>query len=570
MKETNEIPPLSAMASSAEASPAGDDPRSIQLMKLLFELPTPLLIGMGDGRWCRMSAPAVALLGSAATTSSPGEGQDCVPDDVEIEANGECIALAAWIEAAIATGARSRQLPARLTRPALPPLDVLVSFSAVGEDSDADGRAVWALAIEDLSAGRIISQQAETAARQQAAIANLGLRALTEPELPHLLNRLCSVARQLLDVDRVAYWEFWQEALPVARLVAGDGWERDVVGKLEVSLDMDTPLARVLTSRRPIVIRDDGRQAAAWHLEGGRPIHASLVTPVTDDSRVTGALCILHGANRGYTEDDVNFVTALSTVIASAEARRRYERELIARTEALARAEDEVRTERAERLIELGAVAGAVAHQVNNAVNSIQMNADLALLLLERAAEDATVRESLERIRADCGRCAAVVREVLALSRSEAPAPAESLPLAACLDEAVGILRRGAGPAPELRRHRSVGMATVFGRRLELGLAFANLARTRGEAGASWVQVTAAAREDRLRVEMVDNGPPPEHAGLPGLFDNLVPGRVATGGLGLGLAHRIISDHSGNIAADAPESGGCRFIIELPATATAA
>jgi signal transduction histidine kinase len=451
----------------------------------------------------------------------------------------------------------------------LPPLDVLVSFGAVGDDHDA-GRAVWALAIEDLSAGRIISQQAEMAARQQAAIANLGLRALTEPELPRLLNRLCSVARQLLEVDRVAYWEFWQEALPVARLAAGDGWERDVVGKLEVSLDMDTPLARVLTSRRPMVIRDDGRQAAAWHLEGGRPIHASLVTPVTDDSRVTGALCILHGANRGYTEDDVNFVTALSTVIASAEARRRYERELIARTEALSRAEDDVRTERAERLIELGAVAGAVAHQVNNAVNSIQMNADLALLLLERAAEDATVRESLERIRADCGRCAAVVREVLALARSEAPAPAESLPLAACLDEAVGILRRGAGPAPELRRHRSIGMATVFGRRLELGLAFANLARTRGEAGASWVQVTAAAREDRLRVEMVDNGPPPEHAGLPGLFDNLVPGRVATGGLGLGLAHRIISDHSGNIAADAPESGGFRFIIELPATATAA
>ena len=291
MKQTNENPPAIPMAPPAEAGAAVDDPRPSQLMQLLFELPTPLLIGTGDGRRCRMSAPAAALLGLGGAASSSGEEQDCVPDDVEIEANGECMALAAWIAAAVAAGARSRQLPARLTRAALPPLDVLVSFSAVGDGSDA-GRALWALAIEDLSAGRIISQQAEMAARQQAAIATLGLRALTEPGLPRLLNRLCSVARQVLDVDRVAYWEFWQEALPVARLVAGDGWERDVVGKLELSLDANTPLARVLTSRRPNVIRDDGRQAAAWQLEGGRPIHASLVTPVTNDSKVTGALCI--------------------------------------------------------------------------------------------------------------------------------------------------------------------------------------------------------------------------------------------------------------------------------------
>ena len=118
MKQTNENPPAIPMAPPAEAGAAVDDPRPSQLMQLLFELPTPLLIGTGDGRRCRMSAPAAALLGLGGAASSSGEEQDCVPDDVEIEANGECMALAAWIAAAVAAGARSRQLPARLTRAA--------------------------------------------------------------------------------------------------------------------------------------------------------------------------------------------------------------------------------------------------------------------------------------------------------------------------------------------------------------------------------------------------------------------------------------------------------------------
>lgn len=551
---------------AAEGPPA-ESPgmQSVALLaRLLFDMPTALVIGVSDEGECWMSASAAVLLGEDAGQPSMEAVDSCLPTGVALEMDGARQPLADWVAEALVKEMRSRQFSGRLLRADSTARDVLLTFYSVGARSEP-AAGLWALAIEDLSAGRIVSEQAESAARQQAAIASLGLRALTEPNLPRLHDRVCRMARRVLDVDRVELWSLSEDDPPVARLVAGDGWRRGPVGRLARPVE-GSPLARLIRTRKSLVVRDDGGQSAAWGLDGGRPVRVSLSAPIVADGAVRGALCAYQVEDRSFTEDDANFLTALSTVVAGAEARQRYERELVARSEALSRAREEVQAERTERLIELGALTGAVAHQVNNAINSIQMNADLGLLLLERAAEGATVQESLDRIRADCARCAAVVREVLALSRHGPESPSERVELTACLQDALGMLRRSSAPTPELLAEAGLNGMAVCGRRLELGLAFANLARARGEVGATRVEVRARpGTDEHVRIEVEDDGPAPEHAGLPRLFDTLVPGRHGSGGLSLGLVHRIISDHSGTIAAEVAESGGCRFVIELPA-----
>jgi signal transduction histidine kinase len=69
--------------------------------------------------------------------------------------------------------------------------------------------------------------------------------------------------------------------------------------------------------------------------------------------------------------------------------------------------------------------------------------------------------------------------------------------------------------------------------------------------------------DNRIRIEISDDGPGIDSKELPYVFERFFKGKKGNFGLGLAISKNIILKHNGNIEAENTESGAL-FIIELP------
>jgi len=93
-----------------------------------------------------------------------------------------------------------------------------------------------------------------------------------------------------------------------------------------------------------------------------------------------------------------------------------------------------------------------------------------------------------------------------------------------------------------------------------------------GRSGPKEIHIRALAAEDRVRLEVADNGPgiAPEHQAR--LFEPFFSTKDEGCGTGLGLAicRQIVADHGGTIGLSTGPGEGARFVIDLPAAAAPA
>ena len=78
------------------------------------------------------------------------------------------------------------------------------------------------------------------------------------------------------------------------------------------------------------------------------------------------------------------------------------------------------------------------------------------------------------------------------------------------------------------------------------------------------VSARSAAGDDKVRIEVSDNGPGISVEDVSRLFEPYFSRKKKGGGLGLAIVERIIADHNGSIHAEQNHPHGARFIIELP------
>ncbi len=102
-----------------------------------------------------------------------------------------------------------------------------------------------------------------------------------------------------------------------------------------------------------------------------------------------------------------------------------------------------------------------------------------------------------------------------------------------------------------------------------LGEALTNLLENAFKYTPSGGEVTLTVRGagEKIRVEVTDSGPgiPPGEESL--IFERYYRGGGVTAqgtGLGLAIAQGIVEHHGGSIWAESMESGGARFIFEVP------
>ena len=168
-------------------------------------------------------------------------------------------------------------------------------------------------------------------AKQQEALAQLGERALAEPDLERLLNDAVSTVALTLSVDLVKILEL----LPgngELLLRAGFGWKGDIVGTILTTTSEPNSYARfTLESAVPVVIEEfagESRFEVPRYVKDHACLSGMNVTIAGRDGRAYGILGVCTVKKRRFNAQDIAFLAAAGNLLAGAIQRRQLEQRL--------------------------------------------------------------------------------------------------------------------------------------------------------------------------------------------------------------------------------------------------
>jgi two-component system NtrC family sensor kinase len=232
-----------------------------------------------------------------------------------------------------------------------------------------------------------------------------------------------------------------------------------------------------------------------------------------------------------------------------------------ARTAALQAAQ--VQLMRAERLAALGTLAAGIAHEINNPLQPLLTNLELAIEDLD--ANNPVDRELLDFAKQDVQRIKRIVSRLLDFAR---PAHLELQPTD--INEIVEEVFHLAGKQLE-HAHVKVNLQLksvhkIMGSADQLKQVFLNLMVNAMDAMPNGGQLTVQTTETdgfvALLVEDTGVGIAPDELGR--IFDPFFTTKAYGTGLGLSVSYSIIESHGGRIAVDSEVNQYTRFTIYLP------
>ena len=233
---------------------------------------------------------------------------------------------------------------------------------------------------------------------------------------------------------------------------------------------------------------------------------------------------------------------------------------------------DELRAQREliarEKLATVGEIASGVAHEVNNPLAAIRMEAEL----LGRSTQDTEASAAAATIVREVDRAARIVRSLLRLARR-----ADSTPVRVQLNELVrdvAEIRQRVLRADniEVRARMDQGAESVLGLGQELQQVVINLVTNaehavRGRPNAV-IELATEGREGWVRLTVEDSGPGVPQDVRSRIFDPFFTTKSPDEGSGLGLSIclRVVAEVGGRIWLEDSETlGGAKFVVELPA-----
>jgi signal transduction histidine kinase len=201
-----------------------------------------------------------------------------------------------------------------------------------------------------------------------------------------------------------------------------------------------------------------------------------------------------------------------------------------------------------------------IAHEVRNPLGGLELYAGL---LRDALANQPERLDEVARIEREVGHLKAVVNEFLEFARRPSPR-LETVALRPLFDEIRELASTGAPGGAAVAVDVTDGIAVradaVQVRRALLNLARNAVAAARG----GHVQLAAVPQDDRVRIEVRDDGPGVAPDLREKIFTPFFTTREKGTGLGLAFVREIVRDHGGEVAVRDAPGGGSVFSFELP------
>lgn len=228
----------------------------------------------------------------------------------------------------------------------------------------------------------------------------------------------------------------------------------------------------------------------------------------------------------------------------------------------------------AARISTLGELASSIAHEVNQPLAAIAMNAETSLRWLSRDEPNLAKVEQLTRRIADSARHASeIVQRIRGMASRHVPEPAP-LDLNAVAEEALMFVCHDVeARAIQLAVRLDIGLPPVLGDRVQLQQVVVNLLvnSLRALAGVEKGRIELATSPDGAggaRFSIRDTGPGIAPEAIDRVFEGFFTTKAEGMGIGTAVCQSIIAAHGGTIAAANHEQGGACFHFWLPSIPT--
>ncbi|MGH8501327.1 MAG: ATP-binding protein [Gammaproteobacteria bacterium] len=406
----------------------------------------------------------------------------------------------------------------------------------------------------------------ETWKAQQSALADLGLFALNENDVDAVLQRVLASLCAVLDSARCEVWRLDAQRNALSLAATSD----DAAGDPEdVSADSDNLFGYTLGSEQAVVVEHaatETRFTYPPHLQAQGMIR-SLSVPVKANGALWGVLAVHDHLQRQFLPHDMNFLQSVADLLGGVLRRKQLEIGHGQDQRRQALAEAEFRMRQAERLASLGTLAAGIAHEVNNPLNAILMNAELGLVSLQSEGGHEKLPGLLDTIIKEAQRGGSITRNVLQFSKADHFSPKGLADLNNL------IARARDHVAPVLHKHNvtlELSLEPTLPRlelnQIAMEQALVNLISNAAQSGASRVRVMTKRDARHVCVTISDDGRGIPQGEIEHIFDPFYTTRRSQGGSGLGLSlvHRIVADHDGTVEAHSAAGEGTQFILRLP------
>ncbi len=172
-----------------------------------------------------------------------------------------------------------------------------------------------------------LENELRSRAKQQEALAQLGERALAEPDLERLLNDAVSTVALTLAVDFVKILELLPGGGELV-LRAGFGFKTGLVGGILTTIELNSFAEFTLNSVAPVVVDDfviESRFDVAPYLKDSGCTSGMTVTIAGRDGRAFGILGVCTARRRQFSTQELAFLAAAANLLAGAIQRRQLE-----------------------------------------------------------------------------------------------------------------------------------------------------------------------------------------------------------------------------------------------------
>ncbi|MCY7346412.1 MAG: HAMP domain-containing protein [Pyrinomonadaceae bacterium] len=283
--------------------------------------------------------------------------------------------------------------------------------------------------------------------------------------------------------------------------------------------------------------------------------------------RFTRPIANLSGAARRVAEGDLSFRLADAT---RTDEIGQLAAQFNLMTAELEKSRDlETQLQQAEKSAVVGRLASAIAHEIRNPLNYINLTLDhlRAKFAPEDAAKQADFEKLTAQLKTEVGRINHQITDFLRYSR---PTKLNLQPLDArkVVEDSMRIVEpQAADQNIKISLIERENVPPIFGDAEVLRSVFSNLfinAVQAMEKNGGELNVIISPAEESVKIEITDTGDGIPAENLDKIFEPYFSTKETGTGLGLAIVKKIVDDHIGTIAVESKLNEGTKFTLKLP------